>query len=128
MKLNKKEVTLWQNPFEMYFQDNGKNNDIEYFILTNQNIRFQYIKKLSLFKKEFIETLIPLDDIEYLGEPSIIYRDTEEDTIELSIITEDNSYTFEICYSRKKVCIKQLEEFKSLVDKYLIKIKGDKPV
>ena len=39
------------------------------------------------------------------------YHDTEEDTIELTVDADNNSYSFMVCYSRKKSCEKQLNEF-----------------
>ena len=75
VKLNKGEKSLWQMSFEMYLIDNKKECDIEYFMLTNQNIRVEFLRKLSLFRKEPVQIVIPLtEDIE------ISYHDTEEDT------------------------------------------------
>lgn len=106
VKLNKGEKSLWQMSFEMYLIDNKKECDIEYFMLTNQNIRVEFLRKLSLFRKEPVQIVIPLtEDI------SISYHDTDEDTIELVVETNDSSYSFMVCYSRKKSCEKQIDQF-----------------
>lgn len=106
VKLNKGEKSLWQMSYEMYLIDNNKECDIEYFMLTSQNIRVEYLRKVSLFRKEAVQIVIPLtEDI------NISYHDTEEDTIELAVDTADNSYSFMVCYSRKKSCEKKIDQF-----------------
>ena len=61
MKLNKGEKSLWQTTYEMYLIDNNKECDIECFMLTTQNIRVEYLRKVSLFKKEPVLIVIPLE-------------------------------------------------------------------
>lgn len=115
-KLNKGEKSLWQMPDEMYYIDNEKKCDIEYFMLTNQNIRIEYLKKITLFKKEPTEILIPL-----IQDVFVSYKDFDDSTIEIKINTLVENYSFYVCYSRKKSCEKHLNEFQNKVEDLLKK-------
>ena len=111
LKLDKGEKSLWQMPFDMFLLSDGKECDIECFMLTNNNIRVQYLKKVSLFKKEPLEIIIPIDTIKGTENgPLISYDDYSSDVIRINIDSIYQSYEFMVSYSRKKSCEKQISE------------------
>lgn len=123
MKLYKGEKSLWQMPSdEIFLIADEKECDVECFMLTSENIRIEYFKKLSFFKKELVEIVIPLDLVKIVGfQPQIYYSDYENDTIKVIIESKNQDYEVMIPYTRKKECEKHLNEFIEKVSELLKK-------
>ena len=90
IELNKKEVILWQAPFEMLYLQNDIPMDVEYLILTNQNLRIECIEKTPPFKREIKRITISLAEL--LN--AITFKKQEDMQWKLSIETEKTTYCF----------------------------------
>ena len=112
VKLDKGEKSLWQMPFEMYLIYDGKECDVESFMLTSKNIRIDYLKKISFFKKEEVNIVIPLELIRFEnGIPVVNYRYINDETAEVRIASQYNDYSVMITYTSKKAFEKHFNEF-----------------
>lgn len=113
VKLDKKEVSLWESPFETYYHTEDKQCDVEHFLLTNQNVRVHYAFKFSLFKREFRELVIPLNTIKVDGgEPAISLRyDPDEEVMYVTIDTASGVHEFSFVGENKRKYDKQLGLF-----------------
>lgn len=122
IKLSKGEKSLWQMPFDMYLIDNDKKCSIECFMLTTSNIRVQYWRKVSFFKKELEELVLPLEIIKVRDDAYAIYfRDVAQGEIEIGVETKHQEYSFFVNFERKKSCEKQINEFIDKANKSLKK-------
>lgn len=90
IELNKKEIVLWQAPFEMLYLQNGTPMDVEYLILTNQSLRIEYIEKTPPFKREIKRIVISLAELS----GTITFKKQENERWKLSIETAETSYSF----------------------------------
>ena len=114
------EKSLWQMPEQMFWIVNGIECDIECFMLTNQNIRVEYLKKVTPFNKVLTELVIPLSSMIIDTESaSCVSYSFNDNLCKISIFTNEVCCNFFALLDNKEHLLFELESFSSLVLKYI---------
>ena len=110
ISLNKNEKALYQIDSVIYLKENGFDCYVDHFVLTNQNIRIIYQRKINSVDREFANITIPVHSIKD------IKYELLDDEYKLDILV-DGLYAFFIYGGDLDYCKSEIDDLIQLLKK-----------